>query len=107
MRALFSTSRDRIRHAWEAGVPVYTGTDAGGSLPHGLIRDEIRALIGAGIPQADVIAQASWRGRDWLGLPGLDEGAFADLIVFDTDPRSDLNAIFDPQRIVLNGTVVA
>lgn len=107
MRALFSTSRDRIRHAWDAGIPVYTGTDAGGSLPHGLIRDEIRALIGAGIPQADVIAQASWRGREWLGLPGLDEGAFADLVVFDTDPRVDLSALFDPQRIVLRGNVVA
>jgi imidazolonepropionase-like amidohydrolase len=107
MRALFSTSRDRIRRAWEAGVPVYTGTDAGGSLPHGLIRDEIRALIGAGIPQADVIAQASWLGREWLGLPGLDEGAFADLVVFDTDPRRDLGALFDPQRIVLRGRVVA
>jgi len=107
MRALFSTSRDRIRHAWDAGIPVYTGTDAGGSLPHGLIRDEIRALIGAGIPQPDVIAQASWRGREWLGLPGLDEGAFADLVVFDTDPRVDLSALFDPQRIVLRGNVVA
>ena len=106
MRSLFATSRDRIRHAWEAGVPVFTGTDAGGSLPHGLIRDEIRALIGAGIPQADVIAQASWRGREWLGLPGLEEGAFADLIVFDTDPRADLSALFDPQRIVLRGVVV-
>ena len=107
MRALFATSRDRIRNAWDAGVPVYTGTDAGGSLPHGLIRDEIRALIGAGIPQPDVIAQASWRGREWLGLPGLDEGAFADVIVFATDPRADLNAVFDPRRVVLKGRVVA
>ncbi|MGH8859894.1 MAG: amidohydrolase family protein [Jatrophihabitantaceae bacterium] len=106
MRALFATSRDRIRGAYEAGVPLYTGTDAGGSLPHGLIRDEIRALVGAGIPQAEVVAQASWRGREWLGLPGLDEGGFADLIVFDTDPRADLTAIFDPQRIVLRGAVV-
>ena len=70
MRALFATSRDRIRAAYEAGLAVYTGTDAGGSLPHGLIRDEIRALVGAGIPQPDVIAQASWRAREWLGLPG-------------------------------------
>jgi imidazolonepropionase-like amidohydrolase len=106
MRALFATSRDRIRSAWEAGVPVYTGTDAGGSLPHGLIRDEIRALVGAGIPQPEVIAQASWRGRQWLGLPGLDEGAPADLIVFATDPRTDLSALHDPQRIVLRGAVV-
>lgn len=106
MRALFATSRDRIRSAWEAGMPVYVGTDAGGSLPHGLVRDEIRALVGAGIPQPDVIAQASWRGRDWLGLPGLEEGAPADLVVYDTDPRSDLAAIMAPRRMLLRGAVV-
>src|ERR1700749_3365836 len=107
MRSLYGTSRERVRHAWEAGVPVYTGTDAGGSLPHGLIRDEIRALIGAGIPQADVIAQASWRGRAWLGPPGPRGGGFSDLFVFDTDPRVDLSALVDPQRIVLRGSVVS
>jgi imidazolonepropionase-like amidohydrolase len=106
MRALFATSRDRIRSAWEAGVPVYTGTDAGGSLPHGLVRDEIRALVGAGIPQADVIAQASWRGREWLGMPGLEEGAPADLVVYRTDPRIDLAAVVGPVRMMLRGTVV-
>jgi imidazolonepropionase-like amidohydrolase len=107
MRSLFATSRDRTRSAFEAGVPVYTGTDAGGSLPHGLVRDEIRALVGAGIPQPEVIAQASWRARSWLGLPGLEEGAPADLIVFDTDPRVDLAAIYQPQRMLLRGRVVA
>ena len=107
MRALFATSRERIRLAWEAGVPVYTGTDSGGSLPHGLIRSEILALIGAGIPQADVIAQASWRARAWLGLPGLEEGAPADLVVYDRDPRSDLSAMMAPRRIVLRGVVIS
>lgn len=106
MRALYATSRERIRNAYDAGVPVYTGTDAGGSLPHGLVRDEIRALVGAGIPQAEVIAQASWRGRSWLGLPGLDEGAPADLVVYDTDPRRDLTAVMLPRRMVLRGRVV-
>jgi imidazolonepropionase-like amidohydrolase len=106
MRALYATSRERIRAAFEAGVPVYTGTDAGGSLPHGLIRDEIRALVGAGIPQPDVIAQASWRGREWLGLPGLVEAAPADFVVYDTDPRVDLVAIHMPRRTVLRGVVV-
>jgi imidazolonepropionase-like amidohydrolase len=106
MRALFATSRERIRAAWEAGVPVYTGTDAGGSLPHGLIRDEIRALAGAGIPLAEVIAQASWRGRDWLGLPGLAEGAPADLVVYPNDPRHDLSALYEPTRVVLRGVVI-
>jgi imidazolonepropionase-like amidohydrolase len=107
MRGLFATSRERIRTAFEAGVPIYTGTDAGGSLPHGLVRDEIRALTGAGIPLADVIAQSSWRAREWLGLPGLVEGAPADLVVYPADPRRDLTAVLTPTRMVLRGTVVA
>jgi len=106
MRALYATSRDRIRTAFEAGVPIYTGTDAGGSLPHGLVRDEIRALTGAGIPLPDVIAQASWRAREWLGLPGLVEGATADFVVYDIDPRRELGAVLAPRRIVLRGAVV-
>ena len=107
MRALFATSRERIRSAFEAGIPIYTGTDAGGSLPHGLVRDEIRALVGAGIPQPEVIAQASWRAREWLGLPGLVEGAPADLVVYAADPRVDLAAVLSPQRMILRGVVVA
>lgn len=107
MRALHATSRERLRATWEAGVAVYTGTDAGGLLVHGLVRDEIRALVAAGIPQADVVAQASWRGREWLGLPGLDERAPADLVVYDADPRSDLSTVDTPRRIVLRGAVVA
>lgn len=106
MRALFATSRDRVRAAFEAGVPIYLGTDAGGSLPHGLVRDEVRALVGAGIPQAEVIAQASWRAREWLGWPGLVEGAPADLVAYDADPRVDLAAMLAPRRIVLRGAVV-
>ena len=107
MRALYATSRDRVRTAYEAGIPIYTGTDAGGSLPHGLVRDEIRALVGAGIPQAEVIAQASWRGREWLGLPGLVEGAPADFVVYDEDPRVSLGTLQSPRRTVLRGAVVA
>jgi imidazolonepropionase-like amidohydrolase len=106
MRALYSTSRDRVRAAWEAGVPIYAGTDAGGSLVHGRMRDEVRALIDAGIPAADVIAQASWRAREWLGLSGLTEGAEADLLVFADDPRTTLGTIDAPIRIVLRGAVI-
>jgi len=59
MRALHATSRARVRAAFEAGVPVYPGTDAGGLLPHGLIRDEIRAL-------GDEVSRL--RGERWENL---------------------------------------
>jgi len=107
MRALHLSSRQRIRDAFDAGVPIYTGTDAGGSLPHGLIRDEITALVGAGIPQSEVIAQASWRARQWLGFAGLTEGAPADLVVYDADPRLELATLHEPRRTVLRGRVIS
>lgn len=107
MRDLLASSRTRVVQAWEAGVPVFVGTDAGGTLPHGLVRSEIAALVGAGIPLPDVIAQASWRARSWLGLPGLEEGAPADLIVFDDDPRTDLTVMHRPRAVVLRGRVVS
>ncbi len=106
MLALYGTSRERIRRAYEAGVAIYPGTDAGGSLLHGRIRDELAALVEAGIPQAEVIAQASWRGREWLGFQGLVESGFADLIVYAEDPRQELATLYDPKRIVLRGNVV-
>lgn len=106
MRDLHATSRQRVRDAWEAGIPVYVGTDAGGTMPHGLVREEVAALVGAGIPQAEVIAQASWRGREWLGFAGLVEGAPADLVAYDADPRRDLATLADPRRTVLRGRVI-
>ena len=106
MRALHATSRERVHDAWEAGVPIFVGTDAGGTMPHGLVRDEIAALVGSGIPQPDVIAQASWRAREWLGWPGLVEGAPADLVVYGADPRCDLATLAAPLRTLLRGRVI-
>jgi imidazolonepropionase-like amidohydrolase len=108
MRRLHAGSRERVRRAFEAGVPIYVGTDAGGNVAHGRVTDEIRALHDAGLPAEDALAAGSWQGREWLGMPsGLAEGAPADLVVYAGDPRVDLRVLADPQRVVLRGRVVA
>ncbi len=106
MRRLHATARDRVRAAYEAGVPVYCGTDAGGMLPHGLVVDEIRALHGAGLPATAALAAGSWAAREWLGRPGLVEGAPAALVAYDADPRTDLRTLASPARILLRGRVL-
>ena len=106
MLALHRTARDRVRAAYEAGVPILVGTDAGGSIGHGLVVEEIRALHEAGLPAGAALAAGSWGARDWLGLPGLVEGAPADLVVYAADPRTDLGTLAAPVRIVLRGRVV-
>ena len=95
-----------VRAAHEAGVPIYVGTDAGGGIRHGRVADEMLLLHEAGLPAVDVLAAASWRGRDWLGFPGLIEGGLADLVVYPEDPRADLAVVRHPSRIVLRGRVV-
>jgi imidazolonepropionase-like amidohydrolase len=106
MRRLYAQSGAVVRAAWEAGVPVFAGTDAGGGIEHGRVADEIRALHEAGLPADEALAAGSWAARSWLGLPNLEEGAPADLVVYDADPRVDLASLQRPQRTILRGRVV-
>jgi imidazolonepropionase-like amidohydrolase len=106
MRRLHERRYDTVRGAYDAGIPVFVGTDAGGSLAHGLVADEVAELVTAGIPAADAVSAASGGARAWLGRPGLEEGAPADLVVYEDDPRTDVRVLAAPRRVVLNGLVV-
>lgn len=107
MRRLHAQSGAVVRAAFEAGVPVFAGTDAGGGVAHGSIAEEVRALHAAGLPAEAALSAASWGARSWLGLPCIEEGAPADLVVYDADPRRDLDTLARPRRMVLRGRVVA
>ncbi|MEU1413128.1 amidohydrolase family protein [Streptomyces sp. NPDC005731] len=106
MRRLHERRYDTVRSAYDAGIPVYVGTDAGGGLPHGLVAAEVAELVTAGIPPVQALSAATWGARRWLGRPGLEEGAAADLVVYETDPRADVRVLAVPRRVVLNGRVV-
>lgn len=92
--------------AHEAGVPVMVGTDAGGSLPHGLVAQEMELLTRAGMTHTEALAAATWGARDWLRQPGIAEGEDADLVVLDSDPREDVRTCATPRSIVLRGATV-
>lgn len=106
MRELHTRRYATVRATYEAGIPIYAGTDAGGSLPHGLIAHEVAELVRAGIPAADALDAACWRARAWLGRPGLGEGTSADFTVYPADPRADVGVLAHPSAIVLRGRVV-
>ncbi|MFI6118305.1 amidohydrolase family protein [Streptomyces sp. NPDC051064] len=106
MRRLHADRYDTVRAAYDAGIPVFTGTDAGGSLAHGLIADEVAELVKAGIPPLDALSATAWGARRWLGRPVLEEGAPADLVMYDEDPRADVRVLASPRAVVLNGRVM-
>jgi imidazolonepropionase-like amidohydrolase len=103
MRRMHARRYRHVGDLHDAGVRLLVGTDAGGTIGHGRIADEAAEMVAAGIPTADVVAAASWRTRAWLGVPGLDEGESADLVVYDEDPRADVRALAAPRAVVLRG----
>ncbi|MFD0029969.1 amidohydrolase family protein [Streptomyces sp. NPDC055059] len=106
LNRLYERRYDTVRAAYDAGVPVYVGTDAGGSLAHGLVAGEVAELLKAGLPAVDALSATAWGARAWLGRPGLEEGASADLVVYESDPRADVRVLAAPRRVVLRGRIV-
>jgi imidazolonepropionase-like amidohydrolase len=105
MRDLHARVSTTVASAIEAGVPVYAGTDAGGGIRHGRIVDEIVALHGVGMSAVHAIGAASWGAREWLGFPSLTEGAAADIVVYDEDPRENLETLRSPRMVMLRGRI--
>lgn len=106
MRSLWERRNERVLEAFEAGVKIFAGTDAGSVIHHGRIADEIMALHGAGLPAADALDSACWSAREWLGEPGISEGASADVVVCTEDPRANLATVRKVSHVVLRGVLV-
>ncbi len=107
MRRLHERRYDTVRAAHDAGIPVFVGTDAGGSLAHGLIADEVAELVTAGLPALDALV-GGHLGRPALARPARcsRRARPADLVVYEADPRADVRVLAAPRRVVLRGRVV-
>ena len=88
--------------AHAAGVAVLAGTDF---RPHGTIAAEVRHLVSGGLSPEVAVGAACWTAREFLGLPGLDDGAPADFVVYDRDPVTDLDVLDRPAHVVLGGSL--
>jgi len=106
MLGLWERRAERILEAYEAGVAIYAGTDAGSVIKHGRIADEVEALHAAGLPAGAALDAATWAARDWLGADAIAEGASADVLLCPEDPRRNLATLQTPMGIVLRGELI-
>jgi imidazolonepropionase-like amidohydrolase len=86
--------------AHEAGVTVLAGTDA---LGYGDVVTEVEHLVAAGLSPTSAIGAAGWDARRYLGFPGIEEGAPADLVVVAEDPRISPAVLRHPSLVLLRG----
>lgn len=103
MRAMYARRYTHVMALHEAGVPLLMGSDAGGTIEHGTLPEELAENARAGLSPADVLGYATWRARDYLGVDCISEGASADVVVYDADPRTDVGVYARPAAVVLRG----
>ncbi|HEY0410209.1 MAG TPA: amidohydrolase family protein [Candidatus Dormibacteraeota bacterium] len=86
-----------------AGVTVLAGTD---TRPAGSLAAEVALLQRCGLSPVDAMAAASTSARRYLGLPGLEDGAPADLVCYAADPRDDPEVLGSPAAVLVGGRLV-
>ena len=107
MSGLYAGRREAVMSAYEAGIPLYAGSDSANQRGHGTLHLEVAAMHEVGMSAEYALGAASWRGREWLGFnPTLSEGAPADFVVYDRNPLEDLSVLATPSAIVLRGVRV-
>ncbi len=102
---------ESFKMAAEAGVRIAGGTDAGTPFNvHGGNASEVQFMAQHAMEPLDAIRAMTETAADAVGLDDcgvVEPGAYADLLVFDDDPLSDLTVLNDPTAVLKGGRVVA
>jgi imidazolonepropionase-like amidohydrolase len=105
--------RERMRVARAHGVPVATGTDAGGNalFRHGSVGIEMLMLAECGYSAREVIAAATSQAARALRVErvtgAVRPGLAADLLVVDGDPLQDLRVLAPGEQRRIVGVIAA
>lgn len=93
-----------------AGGRVLYGTDLGnGGTAPGIMLDEVKAMVAAGMSPAEVLDSATAVAAAHLGLPDrgrIEAGAAADLIAVDGDPLADPDVYGALMLVIASGRVL-
>ena len=103
-----------IPRAFQLGVKIATGTDAGADLvPHGSSATELELLTAIGMSPMQAIVAATRTGAALLDMADmigtLEKGHFADLLVVKGNPLDDIRLLQNKENIQVvmkNGKVV-
>jgi imidazolonepropionase-like amidohydrolase len=101
----------RTKRAFEVGVKMACGGDTG-AFDHGNNAREMELMLQAGVPVEEVLVSATLRGWEACGgdkcgrrFGSLEQGAAADIVALDADPREDVGALRKVSFVMKDGHV--
>ncbi len=102
-------AKDNLRRAWQAGVPLVTGSDAGNMLVfHGpTIQYELQLWLEAGVPMDVALQAATLNGAKVLKADkrfgSIEKGKEATMLVVDGNPLQDVKAVEAVSFVMFKG----
>jgi len=109
--AFFENAKANFKRMVDAGIPFAAGTDAGppGRFPGYFDHWELQLMVDAGLTPAQAIDAATRRAAMFLGaedLGTLEPGKWADLVVLDANPLTDIRNSRKIRTVYIAGTEV-
>src|SRR5271170_4085869 len=108
-RMVGKVQRENFRKAFQAGVKMAFGTDAG-VYPHGDNAKQFHYMVMYGMTPAQAIQAATWNAADLIGrandVGSLTAGHYADLIATTEDPLQRVEVLEHIPLVMKGGTVV-
>ncbi|MFH2130840.1 MAG: amidohydrolase family protein [bacterium] len=101
-----------VRMAYEAGIKIAMGTDAGTPFNHHGISSsfELELMNKAGMKPMDIIVAATRTAAELIGIESshgtLEPGKIADFIVLTEDPLANIKVIQNPETVYQKGAPV-
>lgn len=103
-RETIEVHSESIARAYQAGVKIAMGTDAG-VMPHGTNLRELGLMVNIGMSPLEAIVATTKTAAECLGwqdrIGTLEAGKLADLIIVRTDPLANIRSLEQPDNIVL------
>lgn len=103
-RETIEVHSESIARAYQAGVKIAMGTDAG-VMPHGTNLRELGLMVNIGMSPLEAIIATTKSAAECLGwqdrIGTLEAGKLADVIIVRTDPLANIRSLEQPDNIVL------
>lgn len=103
-RETIEIHRDSIAKAYARGVKIAMGTDAG-VMPHGTNLRELALMCSIGMSPMEALVATTKTAAECLGwqdrLGTLEEGKLADIILTRVNPLENIDALANPDNIVM------